>query len=91
LSACPPDHLGGQRDVGGDHQVADGVPEHDAVVGHVEALRHLQRADVLEAARSIWLAISVAAWRSAARNRISLITMGQASASTQICIADSLP
>ena len=40
-----------------------------------------------------WLATRVSGrpTRSAARNRMSLMTLGQASASTQICMAAALP
>ena len=42
------DHLGGQRDVGGDHQVAGLDLLHDLMVGDVEAFCH---ADALDEGR----------------------------------------
>src|SRR3954468_11897128 len=40
------DHVGGERNVGGDHEIARRALAHDVAVRDVDAMRHLQRADV---------------------------------------------
>ena len=81
------DDFGGQRDVGGDDQISRPDVLDDLPVGDVEAERTCTaRKFGMRGIRSGWLATSVTATpvRSAARNKISLTTFGQASASTQM-------
>ena len=88
------DDLGGERYVAGNNEIAGAHPFDDLVIGYVESARYLHRPNVGQIRRVQRLfATSVIEMpvRFAARNRISLIAAGHASASIQIAATAVLP
>ena len=85
------DHLGGQGDIGRNDKIAGIKPLDDLIVRDIETGSDLQEVNInvtVEYAWNDWRQASFAKpVRSAARNKISLITAGQASASTHIFIS----